>query len=265
MDPKPTSHYSLTRKQEAILTLLYRFRFTTSAHISQTLGIGKATINKRLSLLVETGYIGRRYSQEYRLLRKPASYYLLPKGIDALQALDSDKFDARILRNIRKDQHTSDQFIEQSLGIFDICCRLTAKLGNDLRFFTKSQLAHKYDYFSGFMPMAYMRINRNGAERDFFIEYLQPSKPLFAVIQRLQAYVDYADGGDWEEGTGSEFPAVLYVCETKRLRDRLLKRATAVLDETDDDLKFYVAALDDLNSWQNLADHEERPRPLSML
>ena len=265
MDPKPTSHYSLTKKQAAILTLLYRFRFGTSEHISQMLDIGKATINKRLSLLVELECIGRRYGHEYRLLCKPAAYYLLPQGVDALKAVGGNNFNAQVLRNVRKDQHASEQFIEQSLGIFDICCRLTVQLGSSLRFFTKTQLAHKYDYFSELMPMAYMRLSGDGAERDFFIEYVQSSKPFFAILQRLQAYIEYADGGDWEEGTASDFPVVLYVCETKRLRDRLLKRASNVLDEADDDLKFYATSLDDLGSWQNLADRGEKPRSLSLL
>lgn len=265
MNTKPNNRYSLTKKQQDILNLLYRFRFGTSQQISQTLRIGKATINKRLQLMTELQYIGRRYEPEYHLLRKHATYYLLPKGIDALKKMPGNKFDAYVLRNIRKDQTASEQFVEQSLGLFDVYCRLDNELGSDLHFFTKSQLANKYDYFSEFTPAAYMRLNAANGERDFFLEYLQSSKPFFTVLQRLKEYVEYADSGEWEAATDSDFPTTLLICENQRLQNLLMKRSGFALNEADDDLKLYATTPTELKAWHNLVDQDEEPRPLTAI
>jgi DNA-binding MarR family transcriptional regulator len=265
MNPKPNNHYSLTKKQQAILNLLYRFRFATSQQLSQTLDIGKATINKRLQLMTELQYIGRRYEPEYHLLRKHATYYLLPKGVDALKKMPGNKFDAYVLRNTRKDQGASEQFVEQSLGLFDIYCRLNAELGDSLHFFTRSQLANKYDYFSEFTPAAYMRIDKGDEARDFFLEYLQSSKPFFTAIQRLKEYVEYGDSGEWEAAIDGRLPPVLLVCDSQRLQSRLMKRAGFALSEADDDLKFYVTITTELNAWLNLVDQDEEVHPLASI
>jgi hypothetical protein len=255
MNPKPNSRYSLTKKQQDILTLLYRFRFATSEQISQALSIGKATINKRLQLMTELEYIGRKYEPEYHLLRKPAAYYLLPKGIAALKGIPGNKFDASILRNISNDQTASDQFIEHSLGVFDIYCQLKAKLGDRLYFFTKSQLVNRYDYFSEFVPSVYIRVVTSGTEKDYFLEYLQSTKPFFAATQRLKEYIEYADSGEWEAETDSPFPKTLLICDKSTMQNRLLKKSTTILAEADDELKFFLATKDE-GTWFDLAEPE---------
>lgn len=264
MTSSSTKHYSLTKGQRDILILLYTFRFATSKQIGQVFHISKRTINKRLLLMTELGYIGRKYESEYRLQGKLATYYLLPKGIDALKALDSDKYSARVLRNMRKDVQASDQFIEQSLALFDIYCQLHAKYGDSILFLTKSQLAHKYEYFDDFTPSVYLQIHTSGEDHDYFLEFMQSSKPYFAIQKRIREYIDYADSGEWETGTNSEFPVVLFVCDTKQLRGRLLRRAEQLVGDAAD-MRCYIAAMDGLDSWRDLEDPDAEPLTLDMI
>lgn len=134
--------------------------------------------------------------------------------------------------------------------------------GDKLHFFTRSQLT-KYDYFEEFVPSVYLRIYQDGIEHDFFLEYLQNSKPFFAALQRLKQYVEYADTGEWETGTDSEFPTMLFICDSQKLLNHLLEKSSWALDEADDDLRSYATTPDKLDMWQNLSDEDEKPWPLT--
>lgn len=250
-----------TKKQQDILRLLYRFRFVTSEHLSKALDINKTTINKRLQLLMELEYAGRKYEAEHRLLHKHAMYHLLPKGIDALKRIPDNKFTPSVLRNIRNDQNASGQFIEYCLGVLDIYCSLRARYGDNLTFLTKSQLANRYDYFEDFVPAVYFRLGKR-AQKDFFLEYLQSSRPFFTHLRRLKQYADYAEAGDWEAGTESDFPKILFVCDTLGLQKRLAKKAPWLLEDADDEVGFYATTQEQLKSGKrvvcvDLTDPEE--------
>jgi DNA-binding MarR family transcriptional regulator len=250
----------LNNKQLDILRLLYRFRFATTDLLTLSLQTrSKIKMNERLKVLLDQEYIGRNFKPEYHFLRKHASYYLLPKGIDALKQIPDNKFDRSILRNIRKDKTASDQFIGYCLGVFSIYCQLKAAYGDSLSFFTKSQLANKYEYFSAFLPSVYMRLKVDEIEKDFFLEYLQSSKPFFTVIQRLKQYIEYDGSGEWETETESDIPKVLFVCDQPSLQKRITKRTSNVLEDADDDLRFYVTTQAELANidttvWLNLTE-----------
>jgi hypothetical protein len=251
-------HRSLNTKQLDILRLLYRFRFATTHLLTQALNTkSKNKMNERLKVLLDQEYIGRNFNTEYRLLRKHASYHLLPKGIDALKRIPDNKFDTSVLHNIYKDKSASEQFINHCLGVFEVYCQLKATYGDKLRFFTKSQLANKYDYFSEFVPSVYLRVDISGVEKEFFLEYLQDSKPFFTAIQRLRQYAEYASSGEWEAELESDLPKVLLVCDNVSLQKRLLKRTGSVLTDADEDLEFYITTQDSLNRWHNLAEPNE--------
>jgi hypothetical protein len=247
-----SKHYSPTKKQLDILRLLYRFRFATSDQLTQALNAKRTNlINQRLKLLLDQQYISRKYEPEYHLLRKHAAYYLLPGGIEALKRIAGGKFSSSVFRSIRNDHNRSDQFTEECLSVFEIFCQLKAAYGDSLHFFTRSQLVNRYDYFADFVPGVYIRIVTDGAEKDYFLEYLQSSKPFFTVIQRVKQYSDFADSGEWEEGTGSDLPKVLFVCDMPSLQKRILKRATGAMES--DDLNLYVTTKDELKNGSNTA------------
>jgi DNA-binding MarR family transcriptional regulator len=255
MHTQPTNHYALTKKQRDILNLLYRFRFATSEQLSQTLNIGKSTINKRLQLMMELKYIGRRYSPEYRLLRKHASYYLLAEGSKALKNLKSKRYSPRVLRNIAKDDIASNQFVTHWLAMFDIYRTLRSQYGDILQFFTKSQVATVL-YFPKQLPDAHLQL---GTDKLFLLDLLHQAEPFFLATRKVMRYIGYADEDKWPEK--HEFPKLLLVCDTPSLQKRLLKRIERKIEEADNlELKFYITTLAELENdiWYNMADPEKQ-------
>lgn len=236
MTSSSTHRKPLNSKQLAILRLLYRFRFATTELLTLALETkSKSKMNERLKILLEQEYIGRKYEPEYRLLRKHASYYLLPKGMNALKGSDGN-YDKAILHNIHKDKTASDQFIDHSLNVFKVYCDLKAKYEDRLRFFTKSQLTH-FDYFPKPLPDAYIRLKDNDQERQYFLEMLQSTRPFFVSIRKVQKFVSYVDEDEWGV-TDTDLPTVLLVCNDKTLQFRLEKYLTKLDDN--EDLKLRV-------------------------
>jgi DNA-binding MarR family transcriptional regulator len=230
MNPTTPNHYRLTTKQQAILNLLYRFRFATSEQLSQALNITKTTTNKRLKLMLELKYIGRRYEPEDRLLRKHAAYYLSPDGINELKRISKQKYLPNVLRNIRHDEAASESFAEHCLAVFDLYGMLRAKYGEELQFFTKTQMAAA-SYFPKKLPDAHIQL---GAEKPklFLLDLLHESQPFFLATRAVMRYITYTDDNDWPRQ--HEFPNILLVCDSASLQKRLSKKMQRKLEDIDD-------------------------------
>lgn len=258
MNSQPTTkHYALTKKQRDILNLLYRFRFGTSDQISQTLHIHKSVINKRLQLMLELKYIGRRYEPEYRLLRKYASYYLLADGVKALKQLESKRYSQKVLRNIGKDDTATDQFVNHWLTMFDLFLALKAHYGDDLQFFTRSQIATA-TYFPKQLPDAHIQLGKDNQEL-FLLDLLHQDQPFFLATRRIVQYIDYANRDDgWP--SSHKFPKILLVCDSSSLQKRLIKRMQRRIEEIDNpDLEFFITSLEEVKDdvWYGMAEPDE--------
>lgn len=253
-----TNHYSLTKKQLAILDLLFRFRFATSEQLSQALNITTATTNKRLKLMLELNYINRNYDSSYIAIRKHATYYLSSEGIKTLKLLDDPKkYNPDVLRNARKNGQLSEKFIERSLTIFMIHNTLKDRHSDNLRFFTKTQLAN-YPHFPE--SDSYIRLTHENSETQFFVDFLY-EHPFFLASGKVKQYLRYAneDIGIWEEKTGSELPHVLLICENASLQKRLVKKMKRTIE--DGDMQFYIITTEDIKAnslWQNMTNSEEK-------
>jgi hypothetical protein len=251
----------LNAEQLEVLELLYKFRFGSNDLIAQYFGKkDRSFVFKRLTILLDQGLIGKRFDSSYRIKGKPAAYYLLPAGARVLQESRPDR--PINVKAIYKDKTISEDFIGYCLNVFDLYCQLKARYGDSLKFLTKGQLA-KYDYFEDFVPGVYVRLDTNGVEKDFFLEYLQDSKPFFAIERRIKQYIEYADSGEWEAGTSSDFPKVLLICDKPSLQKRLLKNSARIFAEADDELVAFVITQDELKQgnntqWFNLTDPDEK-------
>lgn len=243
----------LNTEQLEVLELLYKFRFGSNNLIAKYFGKkDRSFVFKRLTILLDQGLIGKRFDSSYRIKGKPAAYYLLPAGVRVLQESRPDR--PINIKAIYKDKTVSEDFIEYCIDVFSIYCQLKNLYGDSLKFITKNQLANRYDYFEDFVPAVYIRLNVDGSEKHFFLEYLQNSKPFFTIMRRLKQYIEYADSGEWEAGTNSDFPNVLLVCDNPSLQKRLLKKASSILEDADDELKFYLVTKGDLEGWGDLSD-----------
>lgn len=237
--PTVSARKSLNIKQIAILDLLYRFRFGTTELLAKALDTKhKTKMNERLKILLEQEYIGRHYEASYRLHNKHASYYLLPKGMKVLKKVDT-KYNETIFRNIYKDKTASEQFISHNLTIFKIYCDLKTQYGDQLKFFTKSQLK-AYEYFPDPLPDAYFRIATDDADEpvQYFLEFLASTKPFFVSVRKARRYIAYDESGAWDD-TGTSLPTIILACDSETLKQRMDKQITKLESEIDsDELEF---------------------------
>jgi len=242
MDTEPLYRRPLNEKQLAILHVLYRFRFATTDLLTKTLGTkDKGKMNRRLKVLVDQEYVGRKFEPEYHLRRQHASFYMLPKGMKALRSLPGAKYASSALHNIYKDRTASERFINHWLGVFDIACKLKARYGDRIRLFTKTELI-QFEYFPKPLPDVYMRLDAGDMEKQFFVDLLESSQPLFVHFRRVKQYIEYAEEGDWEDATGAELPAVLLVCDSSSLERKLARYVDNNLD--DEDLTLKITGMD---------------------
>lgn len=224
----------LNQGQINILELLYHFRFGTSTLFNQTLKpTNRQSLNSRLDILTNQEYIGKNYHKSYKLLGKPASYYLLPNGLAILRQQEGTS--TNVIKNMYKDANASEAFIDHWLTVFAINNQLEAIYGDRMELFTRSELA-EYKNFPQPLPDAFISLKSSNQPRArtkyYFLEVFEDRKPFFAVARRVNEYVEYADTGEWEN-TGKKLPALLVICESTTLQKRLLKRFRSL-----DDFKF---------------------------
>lgn len=239
---EPKFRKPLNVGQLRVLKLLYKFRFITTELVARYDGVSdKRVIFSRVSILYKQGYIGRHYDNSYKIDRKKAVYFLLPKGMKALKELPD--FSTQIINSIYKDKVASEQFRERCLALFSTCNRLKTLYGDKLKFFTKSDLV-AFDYFPKPRPDAYIKLETaEGSNKQFFLDYYDLATPFFLHRRKIEKYVGYEEGGDWDV-TRMEFPAIIGVCETVALQKRVGKRMLAAVDGSlYSEVKFYVADL----------------------
>lgn len=223
----------LNAEQLEVLELLYKFRFGSNDLFAQYFGKrDRSFVFKRLSILLEQGLIGKRFDSSFRLLGKPAAYYLTPAGARALQERrDPDKPEVNI-KAIYKDKTVKDDFVWQCLDIFAAYNRLRAEYGDRLKFFTRANLNYEqFDYFPQPLPDVYIRLRLGGEEKQYFLDFYYDKQPFFAAVKKIKKYVEYAEGSDWDD-TGTALPVFLAVCGSASLQKRFQKRIAANLSES---------------------------------
>ena len=247
------AQHTPTTKQLEILRLFYRFRFLTSNHLS-TLQDLKHTnpnqIHQRLQILIKNRYIDRHYDGKYKIQGRPAEYYLIDDGIKALKQYMRDKCDDKVLHNIYGDKKAASSSITQYLKVAAVYCYLKERYGNDLKFFTKSQIA-PYKYFPKQKPEALVRLDVGGEQKEFFLEIIDPEKPFFGYVGKIRRYIEYSDAGTWQDETERSLPKILFVGDTVSTEIRIQKQAARFIRKHyDDDPKIYTSNLDKLKTIQ---------------
>jgi hypothetical protein len=247
------AQHTPTTKQLEILRLFYRFRFLTSNHLSTLLDLKHTNpnqIHQRLQVLLKNEYIDRHYDGKYKIQGKSAEYYLLEDGINALKQYMRDKCDDKVLHNIYGDKGAASSSITQYLKVATVYGYLKERYGDDLKFFTKSQIA-PYKYFPKQKPEALVRLGINDEQKEFFLEIIDPEKPFFSYVGKVRRYIEYSDAGTWQDETGRNLPKILFVGDTVSTEIRIQKQAARFIRRHyDDEPKIYTSNLDKLKTIQ---------------
>ncbi len=240
-----------TTKQLEILRLFYRFRFLTSNQLIIMLGLKRTNpnqIHQRLTKLLANKYIDRNYSPQFKIDRRPAEYFLIDGGIGVLKQFMADKCNNKVLHNLYNDKKAQPSSVAHYLRIGSIYCCLRERYGDNLKFFTKSQIA-PYKYFPKQKPEALIRLEVGDGQKEFFLEIINPNTPFFSYVGRVKRYIEYSDAGTWQDETGKKLPGILFMADSVSTEIRIQKQAARLVKRHyDDEPKVYTSNLDKLKT-----------------
>lgn len=265
MTSNPKYRRPLNSNQVETLELLYKFRFGSIDLIREYFNkSSRGLIFSRLKVLEEQGFIAKRFDSSYRIQGKPAAYYLLPAGARKLQETRTAEDEAINIKSIYKDKTVSETFIRHSLNIFTSYNQLKARYGDELAFFTKTNLA-SYEHFPKPLPDAFVSLETRNGTRYFFVEILEDIQPFFTAVRSIKKYLDHKESGEWAI-TETDYPVVLFICESAGLQKRLQKQIAKMLNASwVDGLNFATTTKTELASlseddaiWQEVTEPDEK-------
>jgi len=254
----------LNQEQLEILELLFRFRFASKELVAQYfIDRSGMDVYRRLEVLCKYNLIAKRFESSYRLQGKPAAYYLLPAGIKRLGEYRDIEITTARIKLAYKDRTVSEDFISHCMQVLGAFNQLKRIHGDAIRFYTKVDLnIETYDYFPKPLPDAFLSLKEQGQTRRYFLEILDVTIPLFVLRKRTKQYLDYYESGAWDD-TDSEFPIILFVCQSDKQEKQLQKSISKALENEDEPVfttTTYVK-LKELSKeaaiWQNAIDLDE--------
>lgn len=219
-----------TKKQQAILRLLYKYRFLNRIQI-QTLMSHKdrKTINLWLRDLKEKQYIEWIYSTHFAEKTKPAIYYLGLNGIRYLKTLDNDNYSVEELRKRYREPSRSQTYIDRCLLLADCCISLDKQRTDTSTYYYETEADYLGDSYYHFLADSelirpHLCFSKNeydyGVNEDVTIdscllEIFDATLPRYRMKKRLGNYVKYFDEEDSEWGNETDndkLPIILLVC-----------------------------------------------------
>lgn len=211
----------ITKQQQAILTLIYYYRFLNRIQIQAFLRHkNKKTINTWLPDLVEKDYLKRIYSRGFSENTKPAIYYIGPNGIRFIKTLGVTGSE---VRNRYKESMRSDAFIQQQLLLAEISLSFTAKKTREAFLycvFTETQIllddpASVFHFLGELRPNLALVSEKKKETRTYLVEVFPPTLPKYSIRKRIREYIVFSESGEWENNSDASFPIILFVCPDK--------------------------------------------------
>lgn len=244
---EPKYRRPLNQEQIDIIELIYKFRFVTVATVKDYFIESNPGMNvfKRLEVLVDQGFIAKRYFDNYRLLHKPVVYYLLPDGVRKLNE-HRDAGDEADVKGIYRDGVVSEQFAMHCVNVFSLYNRLTEKYGEALEFLAKSDQAGFTD-FPKQKPDAYVTLETTQGLKHYFIDILDDDAHLsIDASKKVKQYIEYRKTGHWAV-MNALFPEVIFICNSEETCKRVQKRCDHLLNrEWATDIVFRTATSADI-------------------
>lgn len=265
MPSNPKYRRPLNSDQVETLELLYKFRFGSVDLIREYFSkSSRGLIFSRLKVLEEQGFIAKRFDSSYRIQGKPAAYYLLPVGARKLQETHSPEDEVVNIKSIYKDKTVTETFIKHSLNIFTVYNQLKTQYVDGLAFFTKTDLT-SYEHFPKPLPDAFVSLETKNTIRYFFILIVEDTQPFFTAVRSIKKYLDHKESGEWVI-TETDYPIILFICESTSLQKRLQKQVTKMLNASwVDEMIFATTTKAELTTlpendaiWQSVTEPEEK-------
>ncbi len=230
---------SITPKQQAILKLLYKYRFLNRIQIQQLLRhTDKRRIISWLKDLRDKQYVDWHYNaNDFIAKSQPAIYYLSLNGIRYLRSLN--EYPNEELRKRYKELARTQSFIDRCLLIADCCTALQAKTNDELNYTSVlpsdyTDPDNEYNFLNELKPSLCFIKQEDEHTTSYLLEALDPLMPRYAVRKRIKDYVEYLASGDWQDEPGyGESPVILIACPTVADLMYCKRRAKKEIEDND--------------------------------
>src|SRR5579884_2712174 len=129
---------ALSAKQRRLLETLFRFRFMAIDDLAALLAKDRVVLYRRLAVLVNRGYVYKRYQVSYQLQHYPAIYGLTPKGLRYVCTHSQGK--RAYLKANQKDASLGQAYIDRHRAMAAVYIALQRHLGQHYTLYTRYEL-----------------------------------------------------------------------------------------------------------------------------
>lgn len=235
---EPKYRKRLSEKQLKLIKLIYKFRFVSADLVGEVTSKSKSSVHASLSILVAQGYIARRFEKRFKLIHRPAIYYLDLKSIRLLRDEDHPAITEKTLRNMYKNKQMSMSmnYVNNCFRLISVYAALKRHYPDTFEIFTKYELSG-FDEFPRPLPDLYLRRHKpvEGQVNEFMLTVLENNIPYFVHVKQMRRYQTHEEDGDWE----GDYPHVLLVAPT----DTIERRIRRTIENTSQDFEFYTTTV----------------------
>lgn len=210
----------LTKQNQRLLKLVYKFRFVTAPLLAKLLNIRHDSTYEALQSLLKLGLLARVYEESWRIDRRPAYYYLSSKGVTTVRNLLDIEY--RAVNTIYQDHRASPDFLQQCLTTLSCYIAIKQQLPPDTTIRTKTEI-NRFTVFPKYRPDLY--IKTSGGQEAFVI--IAPDKLPYFVNKRVQEYIDHSE----EDGWHGRYPTIGVILKDHRSKLGFLYKTKQKLED----------------------------------
>lgn len=271
----------LNSEQLDVLKLLYSYRFGTVELATKYLGkVNSKVVQKKLKILEDQQYIAKRYDKSYKLVGRPAEYYVTPKGARTLKARQDSKtklanqVTEQGIKNLYKNSSVSEDFMAHCLNILKVNLLFTELYGDKLQLFTRMQMI-PFGYLPTWRPDLFLSLkqstNSKVEPKRFFLDIWDGTRPFFVSVRKARSYITYFEEGDWPTDE-YDLPIMLALCNNKKDETKLRRQIRKALEDSYERTIFATTTIDEFveskstteKLWQTIAEYSEDDKHYSL-
>jgi len=235
---------NLNVNQLVLLQLMHKFRFVTAPLLAEHKSVDKSVITRSLQRLKEQGYVDRFYDKSYKLLGKPATYFLTKKSINYLK--ENTAIDETSLNSHYKNRRVGTPFIEHSLAIYHTYLDIENQQPDTFDIYTRIEIAGD-DSFPHTPPALYLSRKNpsNKLANHYMLDIFAEDTQFWLIRKRIDQYVEHFEDGNWLE---SEYPSIIILYPSHSLKEKALEHIENAKDNNfieDDDLLISIVTNSD--------------------
>ncbi len=210
---------NLTKQQQRILMLLFKFRFVTAPSLAQVLNIHRVSLYEVLEHLVRQDLVVKVYEESWRIDRRPAYYYLSKSGVSAVRGLLDVK--EPVVHALYKNGTATDQFIKLCIEVLACYTPIKQNIPSGSDLFTKTEI-NRFKQFPKNRPDLYVRTPDG---REAMIVFVQGSQP-YVIKKRLDEIITHNE----DEGWDGSYPRIAFVLKDESSKNSFLYKTKRLLD-----------------------------------